>query len=712
MRRSEVLALVMAAGLACTGAMMAAGPASSVRGGADHHLEQAQDAGEDDLPISSITLYRSGVGAFERRGFVHEDGRVSLSFDADQINDILKSMVLLDLDGGRIEAVSYGSKEPLARRLASFAIDISDNPSMSDLLERLRGARVSLEIDGGPIEGTVLGVEQRTVGEEQQSISQSFVTLVTDSGMRTVAIRGVRRMQVLDDRLAQELRLALEALGEHRADNVKAVDLAFRGEGDRRVIVSYVHEMPVWKASYRLVLADPASGGDATVQGWAIVENTTDEDWEGVDLSLVAGRPVSFVMDLYEPLYLGRPEVPVPVTGGARPKVYAEGKSVGGGGGQAPFSGQTASRKSGFAGGRESLRARNAPASSMEMEDTTVGYSMDADGMAQYAAQAQASAAQVGEVFQYKLDEPVTIERRRSAMLPILSAPIQARRVSIFSRGDGGSHPMRGVELTNTSGLQLMPGPISVYDEGAYAGDAQIGHVSSDEKRLLAYSVDLSVNAQSEQRTDRNVTKIRIRRGLIEQTFKSVETTTYSFDSSDKDRDRVIVVEHPRHSGWDLVSSDGLTEKTEGLYRFEVEVEAGGETELKVSQETVQRQNVALVGYDLRTLLRYQRDGRVSQAVIDSVRHAAELQDRIRQSEEMIAQIEQERSLIGTDQKRIRENMGRIDRTSELYGRYMTKLNDQETRLEQITGELASARVELDRRRQALDSYISGLDVE
>ncbi len=710
MRRTEVLALVMAAGLACTGAMMAAGPA---RPGQDHHKAQ-MNAGDDELPISSITLYRSGVGAFQRQGMVHNDGRVSLSFDADQINDILKSMVMLDLDGGRIEAASYGSKEPLARRLASFAIDISDNPSRGELLDQLRGARVSISHSEGTLSGIVLGVEAHEIMRPDTGAVEvrESLNLLTDAGTRTIALDTVSGFRIEDEKLAAELRRALSALGEHRADNVKAVDLAFRGEGDRRVVVSYVHEMPVWKASYRLVLPDADAGGDATVQGWAIVENTTDEDWEDVDLSLVAGRPVSFVMDLYEPLYLSRPEVPVPVTGGARPRVYAQGKAAGGGGGQSPFSGSTADRDRSLSAPMASRRSSGITAVAGGQLEESADYAYSADDMASYAAQAQASAGEVGEVFQYTLDEPVTIERRRSAMLPILSAPIQARRVSIFNRNDNASHPMRGVELTNTSGLQLMPGPISVYDDATYAGDAQIGHVSDGDERLLAYSVDLAVSAQSEQRNERDVTKLRIHRGLIEQTVKSVETTTYSFESSDKKRDRVVIVEHARRGGWDLVGEDLLTEKTDSAYRFEVKLEPGGEGELRVSQESVQRQNVALVGFDMTTLLRYQRDGRVSKAVIDAVRKAGELQDRIRQSEQRIGELEQERRVIGTDQTRIRENMGRIDRTSELYGRYMSKLNDQETRLEQIEGEIGEARAELERRRTALNDYVSGLEVE
>ncbi|MFI4898037.1 MAG: hypothetical protein ACIARR_09445, partial [Phycisphaerales bacterium JB059] len=261
-------------------------------------------------------------------------------------------------------------------------------------------------------------------------------------------------------------------------------------------------------------------------------------------------------------------------------------------------------------------------------------------------------------------------------------------------------------------GLQLMPGPISVYDDGAYAGDAQIGHVSEGDERLLAYSVDLAVTAQSEMRTDREVTRLRIRGGVIEQTIKAVETTTYSFTSSDAKRSRVVIVEHGRRPGWELMENDHLTETTEGLFRFEVELAPGGEGELRVAQENVQRQNVALVGYDLKSLLAFQRDGRVSEGVVEAVRRAGELQGRIAQSERRVRELERESGSIFEDQKRIRENMGRIDRTSELYGRYLSKLNDQETRLEQLNGELDEARSELEARREALRAYLDGLTVQ
>ncbi|MDX9912163.1 MAG: hypothetical protein RBS39_10055, partial [Phycisphaerales bacterium] len=277
---------------------------------------------DDELPVSAITLYRSGVGFFQRQGLVEGDAEVQLRFDADQINDILKSMVVLDLGGGEVGAARYASKEPLERRLSSFAIDVSDNPSIAELMKRLRGAPVKLQTIDGGIEGTIMGVEGRPVVINDQRVEHAFVSLITSKGVRSIDVANVSSFEITDEQLAGELTKALAAMAEHRADNVKAVDLSFHGTGSRRVAVGYVHEMPVWKTSYRLVLPEGTSesGGQPTLQGWAIVENTTDEDWEDVRLSLVAGRPVGFTMDLYEPLFAARPEMPVPFMAGVRPK--------------------------------------------------------------------------------------------------------------------------------------------------------------------------------------------------------------------------------------------------------------------------------------------------------------------------------------------------------------------------------------------------------
>ncbi|MCE7975041.1 MAG: hypothetical protein DYG92_12085, partial [Leptolyngbya sp. PLA1] len=288
----------------------------------------ASDGSSTALPIQRITMYRSGVASFERSGSVTGDARLQFRFSTDQINDILQSMVVLDLSKGkgRIDGISYGSKEPLAKRLASFGVDIADNPAAGELLARLRGTPVKLSLASGDVSGTVMNVEARQTvfqgsnGTDTAVHNLPWINLLTAEGVRSYNLTECRGFEIRDEALAAELSKALAALAEYRADRTKTVDVSLSGEGSREIIVAYVQESPVWKTSYRLVLPEDAAEGAAgslTLQGWAIVENTTDEDWRDVTLSLVSGRPVSFRMDLYEPLYMDRPLLPVPSEQGA-----------------------------------------------------------------------------------------------------------------------------------------------------------------------------------------------------------------------------------------------------------------------------------------------------------------------------------------------------------------------------------------------------------
>lgn len=693
--RRTTTALVLAAGL-CAGLT---GP-----------LAAAPGAEPDDLPISRITLYRSGVGSFVRQGTVSGNADVGLRFRTDQINDILKSMVVLDLDGGRIEGATYGSKEPLSRRLASFAVDISDNPSRAELLDRLRGAQIAVRTAEGEQQGTVLGVEsrQRVHPEIDTVETESILSLVTDSGIWSAKVDNILSFRILDQNLADELNKALLALAEHRADNVKTLDLSFRGNGDRDVVVGYVQETPVWKTSYRLVLPEKEDAR-LTLQGWAIVENTTEEDWEDVRLSLVAGQPVSFVMDLYEPVFVDRPEVPVPTGAGAKPRTYA--------GGVALFDKAEQPADDASASRRElTAKSLSVPAAPMErMRGGGAGFADQGQSLAdsmRASVTAAASAEDVGEVFQFTLDEPVTVGRQQSAMLPIIAGDIKGRRVSIYSQSDGQEHPMRGVEITNDTGLQLMPGPIAVYDGEAYAGDAEIGHVSRSDDRLLAYAVDLDVDARTDTDGTSTVQKVRIVRGLLEQQTIDRNRVKYTFESNDQERERTIIVEQPKLSGWDLVGTPKPKELAGETYRFEVGLGRGGKGDLTVTQERTRRESVALLGFDAGTLMRYSRDGKASQKVVDAFHEAQRLQGLVNDSQQQLAELEKERNDIGQDQDRVRKNMGSIDRNSDLYSRYMQKLGDQETRLEQIVKSIETTTAERDSRQQDLNDYIAGLNVE
>lgn len=333
--------------------------------------------------------------------------------------------------------------------------------------------------------------------------------------------------------------------------------------------------------------------------------------------------------------------------------------------------------------------------------------------LADYAAQSQARAGEVGEVFQYTLNTPVSIERQRSAMIPILTSNIPGRRVSIFNLADGSEHPMRGVELVNDSNLQILPGPISVFDGAAYAGDAQIGHVGQGDKRLLAYSVDLDVDTQTKQEDSNNIVKLRIVNGLIEQTVKSQTSLTYTFKNKDEKRPRTLFVEHPKAGGgWSLVNPAKPENETQTHYRFVVEIEAGKHAELPVVSERTIRQSIGVLDMNIAALVAFNRDGKLSDKALEAVRKAASMQAAINDTERQINQFNEQTAAISTEQNRIRENMGKVERTSELYKRYVTKLNDQETELENINDKRTAAQQRIEQQRNEFNGYLRGLNVE
>lgn len=243
-----------------------------------------------DVPVTKVFLFSSGVGYFEHAGLIRGNSFTELRFKTSQINDILKSIVLQDQDGGKVGAITYPSQDPLAKTLKSFQVDITQNPSLAQLLNQLRGAGVTIQSQAEKLTGTILGVEMRRRASEKGEPSDAPVlNLLTGATIRAVELQAISNLSLDDPQLEDELTKALAALVQARDQDKKPVTISFTGSGERHVRVGYVVETPIWKTSYRLLLDDKGNSG--RLQGWAIVENQTESDWNGVSLSLVSGRP-------------------------------------------------------------------------------------------------------------------------------------------------------------------------------------------------------------------------------------------------------------------------------------------------------------------------------------------------------------------------------------------------------------------------------------
>jgi hypothetical protein len=651
--------------------------------------------GEAALPLSRVVLFSSGVGYFQRDGQVEGNSSLELSFRAAEVNDLLKSLVLRDFDGGQVTGVTYTSRDPLARTLHGFSIDLTGSPDLAAILGQIRGEALEV-VSSETVRGTLVGLESKELKDGEVEV---YLNLLTDRGLRSLALSQVQEVRFLNSRLDQELRAALALLAQSHSQDRKRVVLAFNGKGKRRVQVGYLLETPVWKTSYRLVLGSEQSH---YLQGWAIVENTTDQDWKFVKLALVSGRPVSFVMDLYQPLYLPRPVVEPELYAGLRPQKYDE-----------DLSGPPAPAPMAKAAG-EAARSRAAAPEALREE----GYALaEAAPAAQrmdlrQGVTAAAQGGEAGSFFQYAISFPVSLQRQESAMLPIVGQDVQGRRYSIYNENVHPKHPMHGLKLKNSTGLTLMGGPITLFEAGTYAGDAQIDTLPAGAERLLSFALDLETEVAPEARSQPDqLVAVRISRGTLVSTVTLRREKSYTVKVSGT-KPREVLVEYPLSPDWELVSPKQPEERTRDLYRFLVKAAPGAVQELLVAEERKVDQSVAVTNLSDELIAFYLKAPVVSAKVKDALaglaKRKAELADTLRQRQEQ----ERRAGVIRNEQSRIRQNMDSLSRDSALYKRYVAQLDSQENEMAGILTETDRLARKEQEQRKALDDYILSIDVK
>jgi hypothetical protein len=669
----------------------------------DKPIANPAAAVDNDVPVTRVALFSSGVGYFEHFGKVTGNGTTVIRFKTDQINDVLKSLVLQDLDKGSVSVVRYPSQDPTGRALKGFQVDVTGDTSMGSLLTQLRGAKVAITSAGEQIEGTVLSVEQRERPAGQTMAKIKIVNVLTAKGLRSLVIDDCQAIQFLDAQLNEELSKSLEVLAAARDKDKKNVSIDFKGEGQRRVRVGYVVETPVWKTSYRLVVDDK----EAKLQGWAIVENQTDNDWDKINLSLVSGRPLSFTMDLYEPMYLARPEAELEMFEGLKPQTYAEAR-------EEVSKDAMGGRSRGFAEGevaRKAMRAPGAPPAMAAAAPMAYEPGALANIDVSSSVTAQATSGQIGELFEYVVTD-VNLPRQSSAMIPIITDPISVEKISIYNAGVLARHPLSGARVKNTTGKNLLQGPITVFEQGGYAGDAQINNVGPDQQRLISYGIDLQVLVDSTKVSQTSAVQSgKIVRGTIELQTKLINTHTYAIENK-SDRAKTIVLEHGRLQNWSLLDTDKPAEETDSIYRFEVKIDPKKASEFTVKQQIVTGSQLAIVNCDDNTLLVYSNTDGIPKSVRDALAGVFKKRQAISEQEQGIQRVNLQINAINTEQTRIRENMNTVDRTSQYYGRLMTKLNEQETALEKLQTDLDAKQSAVTALRQELDAMVSALSVE
>ena len=671
-----------------------------------------------NLPLRDVVLFSSGVGYFGRNGSVGANTGVLLSFRTEQINDILKSLVVLDPQG-KVRPVTYTTKDALGRRLRGVGHTLNSQTSLGQLLRQFQGARVRVASRAGTFEGRIISVSERQVRVKEETVTKEFLNLMTAKGLASVALDEVTSLQLLDERLDNELRSSLELLAGGLDDQRQNVQINF-GEGTpREVRVGYLQETPVWKTSYRLVLDKT---GAPYLQGWGIVENTTDEDWQNVNLSLVSGRPISFIQDLYQPLYVPRPVVAPQVIGSPLPQTYGEtltSESERVANTPADLENRIAAAPASAARGPQGPQGLAGPmggfggeAMNGVMADAAVRRRDSGLSAAQIGnIQAQAQGEMRGELFEYAISQPVTLPRQQAAMVPIIGQPIEGERLSIYDP-NAGERALLGLRLKNTTGLHLAGGPVTVFREGAYAGDAQFTNLQPGEERLISYAVDLDLVTDRKQPGYRRETvSFAIKSGVLTISHREFREMTYTLRNKSNEA-KTVLIQQPIEANFTLVEPKESLEKTAQHYRFKQEVPPGKTVEFKTVSERPISETLALLNINLDMLVAYARNDRVSAPLRTALGDLITRRRKITDIQTQLARIEREIKDIDAEQDRIRRNMDRLDRNSELYKQYVAKLTEQEKKVNDLAEQRARLRDAEEAAQKEMREFVDTLNID
>lgn len=664
-----------------------------------------------DLPVRRMLMYRHGVGYFERRGsFAGTELR--LMFPRDAMDDILKSLIVLDMGEGQVLGIDIETPEDRAKQIERGSIHLSDTRSLLDLLRDLRGRRVRLSIESErrhsetgeeTLEGAVIGVDL----DEEEPLDKPLLSLylADQREVRTAPVRRITRLAILDDRAAADITYFLRAAQSEEDRRSAIVRLS---EGEHEMLVGYIAPAPSWRVSYRLLAEPKPDGGDSAnggerdigarvtvlLQGWGLFDNQLDEDLENVELTLVAGMPVSFRYRLYEPHIPERPLVQDDVRTVTAPVEFQAKRAMA----ASPSPG--APSLSAFApmleGAPESLAAA-APAFSMESLERSI------------------EAASVGEergaLFQYRVAHPVSVARGRSAMVPIVSQRLDGRKELLYNARKLPRHPVASLRMLNETGLTLERGPVTVVERGDYAGEAVLPFTRAGAEMIVAYAVELGVTITEERHAQRVMAGLSIQKEYAVFEEWDVRQTRYRITSTLPDAVD-IVIEQERLAGYDLFDTPAPAEEAHHVARWPVRCPPGVETVFTVSERCKTSRYEEVRKLDMHRLRSFLHDRYLDEATYDALRHILALYEQIAEHRKMLQEIEQEQQKILARQQQIQGNLGPLGREGSelaLRERYVALLNQLEDSLSDLLSREKETRAAIDRLEQEAAQALAAL---
>jgi hypothetical protein len=537
-----------------------------------------------------------------------------------------------------------------------------------------------------------------TTAPQTSTKDHRLTMLLKDGSMQTLWLSDIRTVEFVDPQLREQLRSYLEVLAAGRQDVTREVSV-YPVPSSGPIRVAYLQQFPLWKTSYRLDLGEKEN----RIQGWAQIDNPTGESWDNVKVSLLSGAPVSFVMNLYDPLYTNRSRVPVPGGQVAAPRQYESSLTTSAASvGEVQLNLATIDAELGRGNGQIQITTRSG----------TNSITPDQFGQSRTTFQ-EAANLQVGDFFEYQFPFPVRIASRQSALLPFLQKTLDVERLSIFNGQSDTGNARLGARIVNNTDVPLEAGPVTFFQEGRYAGEAVLDYLPRSDKRLISYGVDYDIQiARKQESKPEGTTRLTVSKGVAVLHLQSVLTTTYEILNRGVDK-KTLIIEHPRNSNRKLQGVQPF-ETTDRFHRFRVALNPGQSTQLVVPETVLEANRVHLEELERAHLLLL-TNKQIPQAIRDKLVEIVDLQEQLGKLEDDLKTTQSGIDTLFRDQDRLRENLKALRDTSEdqlLRSRYLDQLKRQEDRIDTSRSHIESVTRERGTAQSTLNDLISNLSFE
>jgi len=641
--------------------------------------DSVNEFNEDDIPLKRVTLYSSGVAHYEHEGRVRGNGKIEMLFLPSQISDVLKSIFVKDPAAKNL-SINYQSEDTLKKTMQSLKIDLSENDSIFKLLKAQKGAEIEVYTPN-KITGKILSVDKI-----EDSKAGIILSIVSADGVKIISFNDVQLFKFTDPQRNEDLQKALSLILEASARERKLISIDIEAAGERNIGLSYVMEAPIWKPSYRLDMGNES----AAFQAWAIIDNSTDIDWKDVKLTLTSGRPIGFKQNLYEPYYTDRETIPILAGQAARPETF------------------------------------DSAYDDMAYEETMAAPMMERRAYAKAAAPSMADAKEssyfenqaaaktsAGEMFAFSPVKPINLPRQKSTMIPLSLVSLPTQKYSVFSNMAYGAdvHPKLCISIENNSGLKFPAGPITVFENGEYVGDAVLEFLPEKEKRLIAFGDDMDVRGSRTENFDKQIQTIKIVKGVLNLQYKSSKNSMYTIKNA-ASKERSIVVEHPISSGYKLADEKVLLEKTSNKYRFNINVKANAQGKLEVVEERLFEEILQINTMDNNAMLGIYSNSEIPEKIKKAFKSILDEKAKVDKAQISLNNLQNEQKELNAEQDRVRKNIQAVGSETQQGKMFLDKLLEIENSLDNLKKKIIQAEKEYSGTRSAFLDYVEKINIE